>query len=233
MLNYFHIYTNTSDVDEPEEKFGDELERTALCAGPPQGWERIALSPGAALGCREFKMRISDFSWAVETRPLNLPVSFFFGFGVGIIRNDLLELFSSMFDVRAQMVLAPIKNASGKTVETHQVFSCLNKIVIRGDIRSGFRVCDKCKTLSYAPVGKRYVTTTMPPGVSIAESQYNHLVVNENAYQRIAEKKIKHLRAEKIPYVTTPQDGLDMIELTADRLKNLPARGSDHRPRRA
>ena len=68
------------------------------------------------------------------------------------------------------------------------------------------RKCEICGQSLYFPIGSQYLTRPLPENTPIAESQLNQIILDEELYLRIKQRKWKKLNIEKLP-VCNPKDG--------------------------
>lgn len=141
----------------------------------------------------------------VEEQPENIPLNIISGAGLGIIRVDLIAMIGlSVFE--EFMYLGKIFYEDGTLIENYMTFCGKHKAFIRGEESSSFRKCEICGQSLYFPIGSQYLTRPLPENTPIAESQLNQIILDEELYLRIKQRKWKKLNIEKLP-VCNPKDG--------------------------
>jgi hypothetical protein len=90
-------------------------------------------------------------------------------------------------------------------------FMCPNSVLVRGNEKSGFRICSGCGRVLYSAVGRRYLLKRDAEGIEIVEDQSGSLVVSETVAHRIdGAGKWKNLGFKKLDVRDEPVDGLDI-----------------------
>lgn len=135
--------------------------------------------------------------------PDNAAINFIMGIGIGYAQVALLDAIGAETALRP-LSLGKLYDAKGQCLEEYATFRAEELLFIRGKQVEGeygakFRVCPMCSRLLYSPRGSRYIVESDLVGSSVYETQLHSLLVNEDAYQHLKQKKWKKLGIWRLP----------------------------------
>lgn len=141
--------------------------------------------------------------------PSDPPLNFVYGFGIHLIRRDLL-LSLGEDTVSRDLWIGQVFRSDGEEIASWATFRGRVRLVVRGSKDAGYRICPRCKRILYSAMGSQYLCPAPPVGTDLFESDLSGLIVSEVILRRV-QKKITNwpkLRVQKLPVLAQPKDGL-------------------------
>jgi hypothetical protein len=141
-----------------------------------------------------------------EDKMEKTPLSFIFGYGLGLARKDFL--FGLGEDkVREDLYLGRLFSERKGLLDDWVTFNGKHRIFVRGSEHAQHRQCTECGRHFYFAMGRQYLHPQPPAGVAIFDKGYGGLVVTEELAGRITLNRWPKLVCEKLPVLATPLDG--------------------------
>jgi hypothetical protein len=191
MTPFFQVSSVSPNPQTPDKEWYEEAKRTILCK---------SCSSARPLG------RAIDV--VLQSTPDRSALNFIHGIHVHFASVDLLK---AMFPEGYENALSTGAVFGPGRKRLSDVFTIMNKdtILVRGDARSSFRICQECRRTWYSAIGKRYLLRKdIEGGASVFESQSGNLVVSEAIARRLDNKTAwRNLKIQQLDLLDEPTDG--------------------------
>ena len=190
-MEYYRIHAATMDPCTPDREHFDrsqavwcpECSALVSCSGP-------------------LTMRIQG------TRLSRSPLNMVHGYSdVGLIRADLLAAIPSEV-VSASLVVGPLHGDDGRPIPEWHCFYSPHRLIVRGSSHVSLRHCARCRHPYYFARGESYLCPAPRSDISLFHPGWCVLVVDERVFQAVAPLIERRLRADRLPVLTEPRDGL-------------------------
>lgn len=182
---------------------------------PEDQWYEEGKSSWRCSGCGQAVSQPGPIDAYLAYPPDNAAINFITATGIGYAQVALLEAIGAATALRP-LSLGKLYNAKGQCLEEYATFRAEELLFIRGKQVEGeygakFRICPVCGRLLYFPRGSRYLIQSDLTGNSVYETHLHSLLVNEDAYQHLKQKKWKKLGIWKLPVENVePTDRLSL-----------------------
>jgi hypothetical protein len=195
----YAIDSTTSDACEVSHSLRAEANKTWLCPGC------LTARQDSEIPSLMLKGRIND-----------LVLNSIDGTGIGVIREDFLQLLNS-FNAGSYIRLIRLLDQAGNAIPSFYGFLPTRYTVVRGDARSSYRKCDVCGRLLYFPMGKRYLLKSQFPDEELlVGEQFDGLITRSEIAERVKRMKWKEIVITELPLLDDPLDNLDLDTLSAN-----------------
>lgn len=128
-----------------------------------------------------------------------------------MVRRELLQAFPSEI-VGRDLFLGKVIGDGHTELEEWLTFQGRHRLIVRGRLDPGARICEECGRQLYSAGGRPYLFPAPPPGADVFESDLRGLIVTESLFQQIDLTPWKKLRKEKLPVLEAPLDGLGVLQ---------------------
>jgi hypothetical protein len=172
-------------------QYGEEAHHTWLCTG--------CMSPVAT--CSGIDAHIQD------RRPADPPLNFISGFGLGVVKQELLEAIGHEAVDRC-LLLGRLFGPTGELIRDWVTFRARHQVIVRGSKNVVHRRCEKCGRVIYFAMGQRYLFPSLREDVDLVESDLNGLVIRERIFSRLEPDRWPKLQVEMLPVLSAPVDSL-------------------------
>jgi hypothetical protein len=168
--------------------------------------------PWLCHGCRIPKVPVVPIDVRVQdnSREIRGPMNFVMGAGLGLVRTDVLRALPQ-HAVERDLVLGRIFAADEVLLDDWVTFRGRHRLIIRGSKEVSTRRCTVCDRDLYDAGGKKYLFPQPVPTSEIFESDLWGLIVTENVFSQIDITPWKKLRADRLPVLDAPLDGLGVL----------------------
>jgi hypothetical protein len=159
----------------------------------------------------------------IENRPEDIPLSFVAHALVAVIRVDLLEVLSP--EAMHFLSFGRVFDSSMRLLPDLRTIGSASRFFMRGGPNSTRHFCDRCGSFLYHPLGSWYMLESDLDGRPIYySSRLIGMVVNQDLYERVRERKWKQLFLSPLKVRREPLDGLpaDLTTVTRNDLGLLP-----------
>ncbi len=191
-MNFYQLSSNSKNPETPDETWFEESKRRLCC-------ER----------CSSARVTGQPIDVVLQTKPDRSALNFVHGVHIHISEKSFLN---TLFPEGPEKVLG-LGKVFGPTREVASGFVTImsrDRILVRGDERSTFRICPQCHRIWYSAIGKRYILKADIRDAFVFESQSGNLVVAEPIARRVIGGKWKNLVIQKLGLRDAPIDGLDI-----------------------
>jgi hypothetical protein len=192
MMNFYQLSSKSPSPETPDRAWFTEAQKTLLCKG-----------------CNAPRVATAGIDATIQGVPDRSALNFVPGICVGVAEVRFLR---ALLPEGPAEFLRLGKVFDSKRRESPDVVTFMGHktVVIRGGLKSGFRVCPECGRISYSPIGKRYVLKRDVGAVSVLDAWFGTLVVTDELAQRVIGGKWKNLVVQKLEVRDEPVDGLDI-----------------------
>ena len=164
--------------------------------------------------CGRPKPRIGALDATIQglRSPSDPPLNFVYGFGIHLVRRDLLVTLGNDIVSRDLWVGRVFRN-DGDEIANWATFRGKARLVVRGSKHAGYRKCLRCKSIFYSALGAQYLCPAPPTGRDLFESDLSGLIISEAILPSVIKtlRKWPKLRVQKLPVLDRPKDGLPII----------------------
>lgn len=182
------------------------------CSMPREEYERARAS-WLCTGCAGPRLGTGIVDVTIqETHPVDAPLTFVSGCGVGLVHQELLVTLGAD-SVRKDLLLGRVFGPSGSEIEGWSTFRGRRRLAIRGTSNVGLRRCAVCGRQLYFATGKRYLFPAPPSGITIFESHLWGLVIDSDLMRSISVGAWPKLEVEELKIRKEPSDDLPKITL--------------------
>ncbi|HTD66622.1 MAG TPA: hypothetical protein VK846_08855 [Candidatus Limnocylindria bacterium] len=191
-MNYYQLSSKSPNPETPDKTWFAEAKQTILCKE-----------------CASARVTGQPIDVVLQTMPDRSALNVVHGVCVQIATVSLLK---ALFPEGPEncLLLGKVFGPDRKEAVDFVTIMKLERILIRGNERSEFRVCPDCHRIWYSTIGKRYLLKRDVGNISVFESQFGGLVVAEPVAQRVIGGKWRNLVIQKLELRDEPVDGLDI-----------------------
>jgi hypothetical protein len=192
MMDFYQLSSKSPNPETPDKGWFAEAKQTLLCRG-----------------CCSPRMTGKPIDVVLQTKPDRSAVNIVHGVCIQIATNALLrELFPE--GPHESLLLGKVFGPDRREAVGFVTLMNRERILVRGDERSTFRVCPDCQRVWYSAIGKRYILKRDVGSANVYESQYGGLVVSEDVAKRVIGGNWRNLVIRKLELRDEPVDGLDV-----------------------
>ncbi len=191
-MSFYELTSKSSNPETPDKAWFAEAQRTSLCKE-----------------CCSARVTGQAIDVVLQTRPEQSVLNFVHGVSMHIA---MLSFLQELFPEGPQdlLLLGKVYGPDRKEAPGFVTLMKKERILIRGNERSTFRVCPECQRIWYSTIGKRYILNRDVGNTTAFESQFGDLVVSEALAQRVIGGKWRNLVVQKLELRDEPVDGLDV-----------------------
>ncbi len=191
-MDFYQLSSKSPNPETPDKAWYAEAQRTFLCKG-----------------CSSARVTGQPLDVVLQTKPDRSALNFVHGVCVVIATKALLQ---ALFPEGPQesLRLGKVFGPDRKAVASFVTIMNRERILVRGNERSTFRVCPDCQRVWYSAIGKRYILKRDIGNANVYEPQYGGLVVSEEIAQRVIGGKWRNLVIRKLELRDEAIDGLDI-----------------------
>lgn len=192
IMDFYQLSSKSPNPETPDKAWFEEAKRTILCKG-----------------CSSARVTGQPVDVVLQTKPDRSALNFVHGVHIHIAAVSLLE---TLFPEGPEKVLSLGKVYGPDRTMAAEFRTILkqDRILVRGNERSTFRVCPECHRIWYSAIGKRYILKRDVGDPAVFESQSGNLVVAEPIAERVMGGKWRNLVIQKLEVRGEPLDGLNV-----------------------
>lgn len=139
-------------------------------------------------------------------------IDFVFGFGVPLVRRDLLECLEEA-QVSNQLHIGKVSVEGLGVSDDWVTVRGKRSVIIRGTENVTHRECGMCTRSIYFATGSAYLYPPPCASHDILESDLFGFVVSERVFNHLGNRKWPGLVVERLPALEYPRDGLGELKV--------------------
>jgi hypothetical protein len=192
MMDFFQLSSKSPNPETPDKGWFAEAKQTLLCKG-----------------CSSPRVTGRPIDVVVETMPDRSALNFVHGVCIQIATTALVQgLFPE--GPHESLLLGKVFGPDRKEAVGFVTLMNRERILVRGNERSTFRVCPDCQRVWYSAIGRRYILKRDVGSATVHESQFGDLVVSEDVAKRVIGGNWRNLVIRKLELLDEPVDGLSV-----------------------
>jgi hypothetical protein len=141
----------------------------------------------------------------LQHAPLSLPLNFVQATGMHVAQRAFLAALGAA-DVGRDLNVGRVFDAAGVEIRELASFHGKEKLVVRGNQKSTYRICETCKRISYFPLGQYYLAVR-PSGDHQLYTTGLGLILTATMHNTIRKQRWPKIRYFRLPILDKPRDG--------------------------
>jgi hypothetical protein len=145
-----------------------------------------------------------------EKTPENTPLNMVSGCGVGVAQAAFLELLREE-GVEHLLRIGRVFGPNGELLEKWRSFHSDPRVIVRGELRAGNRICPECGRCHYFAQGTRFLCPRPPTTLELYYGGVGSIIVSERIRSKVFGQNWRMLEMERLPILDEPLDGLPRV----------------------